>query len=168
MPKKNENNMDRLLTHVAKLVRSPENLATEALVFILQQSAAARRGLGEFLSTHLRLDGLAQLSFSSQAHERDGGIPDVAGADASGVTRLFIEAKFWAGLTDHQPTSYLERLDEGGALVFVVPAVRSKLAWRELVARLDAKGMGSTPTEDAGSYALSIDGEADDDAVTEE
>ena len=36
--------------------------------------------------------------------------PDLAAVDQYDVKRVFIEAKFWAGLTKNQPVEYLEEL----------------------------------------------------------
>lgn len=147
----------RLLTHIArKLARSPENLATEALVFILQESAAARRGLARLMERQLALAGVGGLSFSSQGHEADGGIPDLVGTDAGGHERLLIEAKFWAGLTEKQPVTYLDRLADHGGLVFIVPAVRAEIVWRELMARLRAAGLIMQAVGTGGSYAVEV------------
>ena len=72
--------------------------------------------------------------FRSQAGDDQGNIPDLIGQDAMGAERLFIENKFWAGLTQNQPAGYLDRLPgEGGAiLVFVVPSQRLPIVWSEL------------------------------------
>ena len=58
----------------------------------------------------------------------------MTGLDAVGAERLFIENKFWAGLTENQPAGYLDRLRaEGGAvLLFVVPTKRLPILWPEL------------------------------------
>lgn len=147
----------RLLTHIArKIARSPENLATEALVFILQESAAARRGLARLMEGQLALTGVEGLSFSSQGHEADAGIPDLVGTDAGGHERLLIEAKFWAGLTEKQPMTYLDRLADLGGLVFVVPAVRAEIVWRELMTRLKAAGIDAQAVGTGGSYAVEV------------
>ncbi|WP_437933558.1 hypothetical protein [Sorangium sp. So ce341] len=63
------------------------------------------------------------------------------GFDEKGNQHLIIEAKFWAGLTEHQPVTYLKRVPrDEGALVFIVPAARVTPVWGELLRRcLDAK-----------------------------
>ena len=51
-----------------------------------------------------------------------------------------VEAKFWAGLTDNQPNSYLKRLRRGGALLFVAPEARLDTLWPELERRAKKGG----------------------------
>jgi hypothetical protein len=57
---------------------------------------------------------------------------------------LLIEAKFWAGLTENQPVTYLRSsLDSGqpGCLLFVMPAARLETVWPELVRRTRDAGL---------------------------
>ena len=56
------------------------------------------------------------------------------GLDATGAEQLFIENKFWAGLTENQPAGYLERLsaNDSGLLIFIVPSRRFAIVWTEL------------------------------------
>lgn len=125
---------------LAALVRTrgmqPEPVATDALVLLLQRSAAARSALEGICSAagHLTLQGLA---FTGQATESaQEGRPDVLGSDASG-TRLLIEAKFGAELTPAQEgPEYLNWLAPGspGALVFLVPRNRMPMIWPRLLA----------------------------------
>jgi hypothetical protein len=117
----------------ARFSTSPENLATEALAFIVNRSAAMREALRRLVGrTGIELPSLAR--FSSQAGDQQGNIPDLVGMDATGTERLFVENKFWAGLTENQPAGYLERLpaEGGGVLVFVVPSKRLPIVWTEL------------------------------------
>jgi hypothetical protein len=90
---------------------------------------ALRRLFGR---TGIELPSLAR--FCSQAGDEQGNIPDLVGLDAMGTERLFVENKFWAGLTENQPAGYLERLptEGGGVLVFVVPRKRLPIVWTEL------------------------------------
>ena len=55
---------------------------------------------------------------------------------------MLIEAKFWAGLTENQPTAYLERLPTNtpSALLFVAPAARLETLWDELCQRAGVNG----------------------------
>jgi len=120
-----------LFGHLAsRFSTQPENLATEALAFIVNRSATMREELRTiFVRTGIELPPLAR--FQSQAGDEQGNIPDSIGLDARGVERLVVENKFWAGLTENQPVGYLDRLPaEGGAvLVFVVP--RLSMVWSE-------------------------------------
>jgi hypothetical protein len=117
----------------ARFSTSPENLATEAVAFIVNRSAAMREALRRLVGrTGIELPSLAR--FCSQAGDEQGNIPDLVGLDATGTERLFVENKFWAGLTENQPAGYLERLstEGGGVLVFVVPSKRLPIVWTEL------------------------------------
>jgi hypothetical protein len=123
-----------LLRHLAsRFSAHPENLATEAVAFIVNRSPAMREALRRLVErTGIELPPLA--TFRPQAGDGQGNIPDLVGVDATGAEVLIIENKFWAGLTENQPAGYLKRLPaEGGAvLVFVVPSRRLPIVWTEL------------------------------------
>ena len=110
-----------------------ENLATEALCFILNQSAAARRGFIEVLERVIGRS-LPDLVFYTQAADSDGTIPDLVGRDSSGRPVFYVESKFWAGLTDSQPVGYLRRLqhESGLGLIVLAPANRLVTLWPSL------------------------------------
>lgn len=126
-----------LLAHLAeRFVSQRENLATEALTYILTRSRVARVA---FIRS-FRLAGAdlpAELRFRTQAAGPDDAIPDLVGEDESGTVCLIVEAKFWAGLTEAQPCVYLRRLDAraNSVLAFVVPERRVDLVWHELLRR---------------------------------
>ena len=125
---------DTLLAHLAwKLSDRHEDIAVEALGYIFR-SSQARRVLEEML----RVRGADVRSIEevrTQATGKEGARPDLAGVDRTGLERVLIEAKFWAGLTGNQPTAYLERLPTNtpSALLFVAPAARLETLWDELV-----------------------------------
>jgi hypothetical protein len=123
-----------LFGHLAsRFSTRPENLATEAVVFSVNRSEGMREAVRRLVGrTGIELPRLAR--FRSQAGDDQGNVPDLIGLDAMGAERLFIENKFWAGLTSNQPAGYLQRLPaEGGAvLVFVVPSKRLPIVWNEL------------------------------------
>ena len=56
------------------------------------------------------IDLAESLHFRTQVTGDDATRPDLVGKDQAGREVLLIEAKFWAGLTENQPVSYLERL----------------------------------------------------------
>jgi hypothetical protein len=133
---------DSLFGHLAaRFVTSEENLATEALSYILSSSSVARAVFVDYLTT--LLPGLpTDLSFRTQEAGEGGEIPDMVGTDAEGREVIVVEAKFWAGLTDNQPVAYLKRLlvDSPGMLLFVAPEARVLTLWPELLRRCaDAK-----------------------------
>ena len=121
---------DTLLAHLAeKLSHRHEDIAVEALGYIFQ-SRAARRVMEEVLR-----DGGAEVGPIEQVRTQvsEGQTrPDLVGLDQHNKECLFIEAKFWAGLTEQQPTAYLDRLPPHTALLFVAPASRIELLWAEL------------------------------------
>ncbi len=124
--------MRSLLGYLAnKHVVQREVLATDAVVFLLAQSEAARTGVAGLLG----LTGTT-LSFEGQAVEGSAR-PDIAARDGQGRLRALIEGKFWAGLTGNQPNEYLRMLEqEGGPLVFVAPRARHQAPWGELLSRV--------------------------------
>jgi hypothetical protein len=131
-----------VLAHLTgRFVTQAENLATEALAYILAQHPAASeaftavaRGYEPALPE--------QLIFRTQVRGKDGAIPDLTGGDATGEP-LVVEAKFWARLTANQPVTYLRRLPAGpGLVLFIAPDARRELLWSELI-RLSA-GAGLT------------------------
>jgi hypothetical protein len=124
--------MRSLLGYLAsKHVVQREVLATDAVVFLLAQSEAARAGVAALLG----LSGTT-LSFEGQAVD-ESARPDIAARDGRGRLRGLIEGKFWAGLTENQPGEYLRMLEhEGGPLIFVAPRARHQALWGELLSRV--------------------------------
>jgi hypothetical protein len=126
---------DHILGHLAqRFAVSEENLATEALTWLLRRSAAARAALVG-LARAIGVDVPDELTFIGQVGRADTGRPDVVGLDASNRERLLIEAKFAAALTDQQPSGYLKRLppELDGVLLVVAPTVRLATLWVELL-----------------------------------
>jgi len=131
-----------LLAEVAlHLARSPEDVATEGLAYVLNHSPAAVAALTGLAGEWAPLGERHIASVRSQASEDDGSRPDLELSDGSGVPVILMENKFWAGLTEAQPNTYLERLrDAGGVLWFVAPAERLPLLWPTLLARAASAG----------------------------
>jgi hypothetical protein len=132
---------DSLLAHLAlRFVSSVENIATEALAYVLSRSEAAAKAMLDY--ARLCTPDLAgPLQFVTQDWDADdAAIPDLVGVDATNSRPLIIEAKFDAGLTANQPNTYLLRLpaNRPGVLITVVPARRVERVWGELVTRAAA------------------------------
>ena len=112
-----------------------EDVATDALAFVLHSSDAARKGMMKLLRGVV--PDLPELYFRTQ--QTEGAIrPDMWGF-AGVEPRVYVENKFWAGLTDNQPVSYLKQLAEyvqPTVLLVVAPATREQTLWRELLHRL--------------------------------
>lgn len=119
-----------------RFAASEENIATEALTWILRRSNAARSAVIGLCGVNAQLP--ADLSFASQVGVAGTGRPDIVATDGLHRERLLIEAKFAAGLTEHQPSSYLKRLpsDESGILLVVAPSARRQSLWSELISAL--------------------------------
>lgn len=88
------------------------------------------------------IDPASTLTFQTQMVGQDNAIPDLVGVDAAGRPVVIAEAKFWAGLTDNQPLTYINRLpsDVPSVLLFIAPAMRFPTLWPELQQRCRAGG----------------------------
>ena len=135
-----------LFGHLAlRFTNQTENLATEALNFILHKSDVARAQMIALASqTGIALP--SDLQFRTQALGADSAIPDLVGEHRAGVAPLLIEAKFWAGLTEKQPVEYLRRLQalpdqQPGVLLVVAPAKRFHTLWPELLSRCTGRSL---------------------------
>jgi hypothetical protein len=127
--------------HLTPLFAShPENVASEALAYILRTSPAAGSAFEQFLESLAPVP--AKLHFQTQFASRSGATPDLAGLAADGTSPVLVEVKFWAGLTENQPDGYLPLLPKGsaGLLLFVVPSIRIGLLWTEVTARAALAG----------------------------
>ena len=128
-----------LFAHITpRLTDRIEDVAVEALGYILSQSPAARNALTDTL----KAGGIEVGSIDSvqtQVIGEEGEIPDLVCFDENRAKRVLIEAKFWAGLTQNQPNQYLKRLpqDTPAALLFVAPAARLETLWPELRKRAE-------------------------------
>ena len=119
-----------------------EDVATDALCFILSRSKVAQATLAEFLG-----DGDAPLPIAdvqSWLANEYGAVPDLACIDTGGEVVALIESKFWASLTGHQPVTYWKALpaDKPSALLFLAPddRINSGSLWDELMERLRRAG----------------------------
>lgn len=139
----------------------PENNSTEALRYILVKSKIAARAFERFVrDCGCEIPDISW--FESQAFSEQGGIPDLKCLDEGGDTRVLVENKFWAGLTENQPLGYLNLLPEKleSVLLFVVPETRRNSIWQELSFRcqgvgIDLKDVSSTPTLTSAKVAES-------------
>ncbi|WP_224372320.1 hypothetical protein [Hyalangium versicolor] len=145
-----------LLGHLAsRLSRHPENVATEALAFILRRSEHVRRAVLLFLEG-LGVPPPRVVFFAAQQTEENDARPDLRGVDENGASVLFIEAKFWAGLTNRQPVAYLDALpaDRPTAVLMVAPEMRRQTLWRELLLRCKTgvQGGATEPRHERGQH----------------
>ena len=122
-----------LFAHIApRLTNRIEDVAVEALGYILSNSPAARRALAETLKIgDIEFGPIDRVETWETGSE--GEIPDLVCFDDKGEKQVLIEAKFWADLTKNQPNQYLKQLledrqDGPAALLFVAPKARLELA----------------------------------------
>lgn len=129
----------------------PEVVATESLTYLLS-SRASRRALDE-LGQALQPKLTAIDEWRGEVVDpNDRSRVDLAGYIAGKPTWL-IEAKFWAPLQPTQPGAYLRRLRErpDGLLLFVVPSVRIRTLWPEVMRRVTRElGVARQDTETLG------------------
>lgn len=133
----------RALSHVIfSLNVKPEPAATRALGHILKSSPGlAQEFLNIFENAGIELE-FGRVATEVVLPGAEQARSDLAVYDAAGTLRLLVENKFWAGLTDAQPVSYLNALpEEDSALLFIVPAERLHVIWNELTARCANAGM---------------------------
>ena len=121
---------DTLLAHLAgSLSRHPENIAVEALGYILKSEPTLRVMEAVLKEGGADVGTIARVRTQFSEGETR---PDLVGLDRHGDKWVSVEAKFWAGLTENQPNAYLERLDPGKSLLFVAPESRIPTLWSEL------------------------------------
>lgn len=150
---------ESLFGHLAGMLSShPENVATEALKYVLERSSVAKRAFLQY-AARANVELAETLFFRTQASGEDNAVPDLAGTDSESRQVLLIEAKFWAGLTGNQPVTYLKRLPDevDGLLLFVAPAKRLDTLWAELLRRCqDENGTVEQPYYDTAEHFRSI------------
>lgn len=115
-----------------------EDVATDALYFILSRSKIALAALADFLG-----DGQIPLPIAGAQPwlaNKHGAVPDLVCIDTVGEVVALIESKFWAPLTSHQPVTYWEALptDQPSALLFLAPddRINQDSLWDEITERL--------------------------------
>ena len=155
---------DSLLSFVVlKHTQGPEDAATDALCFILSHRSSAMNALAEFLGDVG--DPLPIEKANTQEFlEASGAYPDMGLRDSDDNLTAFVESKFWAPLTRHQPVTYWEALPEHRrtVLLFLAPQSRVKdgYLWDELVGRLrDAGHELRTVTQDVNVISVSAEGD---------
>ena len=138
--------MQTVFSHIVqkRLSQESENVATTALAFMLDTSEATRAGMMKLLRGVV--PQLPRLWFRTQQTEGDNR-PDMWGNDDAGLPHVFVENKFWAGLTDNQPVSYLRILAKhpyATVLLMVAPKARELMLARELKLRMEEAGISAT------------------------
>ncbi len=134
---------------VPGLTAQRENVATEALLYLLRRYGTVHEAFVDLAST-VGYAAPSELTFDTQVHMEQGSIPDLVGTTANGEGVLLVESKFWAPLTPNQPTGYLRRLpaDREGMVLFVAPERRYETLWPELLGRCQDEGL--EPRDETG------------------
>ena len=114
---------------------SQEDIASEGLVYILQQSLESRKSVNQIIKLNTNLI-FSDLSYKSQVTGKKMERPDISGRDITGKEVLLIEAKFWASLSENQPKGYINRLNDNTVLLFIVPSLRTKVVFEEVKNRI--------------------------------
>lgn len=125
---------DSLLGHLAwRFPGATEDVATEALCYILRKQEGARTALADLL----RSGGANPEPMDSFDTQRvyEGPRPDLVASSGKREV-LLVESKFWASLTSHQPNGYLslmmKDLPDAKNLLFIAPEARQDELWKEL------------------------------------
>lgn len=156
-----------LLAHVVSQFASRrwEDVATEALLYLLKRPGVDRAFANALEPAQVVLP--ERLSWRTQALDADDpSRPDLVGNDERDRHVIIVESKFWAGLTENQPSTYLQRQqrqfqndDVRTALVFLCPERRVDSLAAELEHRLKqaptARG-GLTVFADQGSTVVLV------------
>lgn len=122
-------------------VRSREELATGGLGYLLQEYPAVRDRVLDALATSIAQEIRSDIAFISQARSADDPwIVDVEGR-INELVYVSIEGKLDARLQPSQPVDYVERLQQGGVLVFVCPSKRIPRLRDELAQRAGGAGL---------------------------
>ena len=140
-----------VLAHVisnSKLQDEPA--ATQALAFILNQESALVGAIARML--HIKFE-LGQVV--AEEADKESRV-DLTIYDSEGKERILIENKFWAGLTEAQPISYIDKLpqEKESALVFIVPEKRMQTIWIELKDRCQGRGRKFQVIQEEGAVFL--------------
>lgn len=149
--------MHTVFSHIIqkRLSRENENVATEALAYVIGYSKEARNGMMKLLRGVV--PDIPELRFQTQQTEGSDR-PDMWGYDKA-EPRVFVENKFWASLTENQPVSYLKRLatySQPTLLLVVVPDAREQTLWRELSRRLKDADISAGERDDVPDIVHSV------------
>ncbi len=132
-----------MLAHIVpRLTNQVENVATDALLYLIRRYPVASKAFISYVS-NLGVLLSDNLNFDIQIGLMGGAIPDLTGVDEDDQLVLMVESKFWATLTRNQPVAYLDHLapDKDGIVLFVAPASRFSTLWKELVQRCIESGL---------------------------
>jgi hypothetical protein len=123
--------MSLLALFFNQIKSSQEDIASEGLRYILQNSDFAKSIIASQIESKTNIH-LPELNYVSQISKKDLGRTDISGIDNNGNEIIIFESKFWASLTENQPVSYLNRLNNNSVLAFICPNLRKSSLYIEL------------------------------------
>ncbi len=129
-----------LLAHLYSHIKgSQEDIATLSLQYLLSNYAPLQREFNVFVGEKLGCSISKETSYICQSVGDENERPDMSGRDADGREVILCEAKFYAGLTDNQPTTYIDRLykENGTGLLFICPRDRIISLWDKVLSRCE-------------------------------
>ena len=91
--------------------------------------------------------------------------PDMEGCDDHESPYVYVESKFWAGLTENQPVSYIKilarrsRRSHPTLLLVVVPESNEEAVWGQLTKKLTEEGISTEQPSYAGIVKYTKTGE---------
>lgn len=147
-----------VLAHVAWMLRGTfEDLATEALAYILNGSDTAT-GAFEELLREAGVDVSPICEVQTQVVEEDGERPDLACLDGEGKRHVLVEVKFDAMLTENQPVQYLRDLpeDRESVLLVIAPKRRLESLWPEMMNLVRTENEFTVGEERYGDSLISV------------
>ena len=150
-------NDNGLLAHLApRFTSRVEELATEALGYILSRSTEARAALTDLMRRNgANVRDIARVQ-TQVSYENGASRPDLVGFDVDGAESVIFEVKFWAGLAWNQVSGYFHLLPLGrpSVLLIVGPEARRELLWSEIQRQMPHLGAA---TEENGVRSSAVD-----------
>lgn len=137
----------------SRIKGSQEDIASEGLTYILQNSQVARDTLYTIIQNACGLQ-FDNLRFISQAIGEKKDRPDISGFNTNNQEVLILEAKFWASLTSNQPVEYINHFESDSVLMFICPKLRVKTIFDECLRRITESGIELTANEKSNLISL--------------
>lgn len=154
--------MKTLLSHLySKIEGSPEDLATESLLYIVNSLIISKEIFVSYIyNLTNKVEPQDEIYFKTQQSGTNLTRPDIEGVNKNQEEIIIIESKFWAGLTENQPIAYLKRLKESNylddkILLFICPEKRLTSLWSELKRKCDNE-FGALNGKNSENYYLHV------------
>ena len=122
---------ESILSHIAsKFITEYENVANSSIAYLLNKYSAARESLRIILNVET-----VPNYYVTESSTKGHGRPDITSSYDDG-SKIIIEGKFWANLTENQPNNYIKELGSKGRLLFLAPEKRENSLKSEIEIRL--------------------------------